>query len=551
MSSILDPAFYLPKVLKIQTKTEGLRPFRLMDYQKAYLEHMKNDFSDGIIRSIVLKARQCGFSTLAAGININRMCTQYDYKVMMLADKSSRTEDVFSIYRRFVYNLPGQLKPMLDKENERELYFDNPNPNDRDRKPGLESGLKAETALDQYAGRSGTRKGAHMTEAAFYRYGHDIEEGVGNSIPIAKGTYVLWESTANGMSGTGEHFYNLWQAAERGDTVYKPFFVSWFDVDNYIAPVPHGTILTKYEIDLMQRCPKITIPNIVWRRLKIREYSSDGTFLTPEERFCRDFPSYPEEAFISTGRPVFCATTLKRHIDLIKRNPPPGANIKIMQKHLSAYPHMLKVFFTPAVGKKYVIGADISEGLIEGDFSHAKIIEVESMKEVAFFHGRLDPDIFGKVLVELAKIYNNAHLVPEKNNMGIATLIAIKAEGYMNIYVQKIEDQIESYKEGPKLGFQTNVKTKQQMLNALIAHYRDGIIQILDIDTLREMLLLSREDDGSVSINGRDRVAALCLAIMGTMRSFEKATVFDPNKQEKLIFETYDKSREKILKGKV
>lgn len=542
---------YAPAALAIKTKLHGLQPFKLRKYQLRYIDHLKNDFPDGIIRSISLKPRQAGWSTLIAGINMHAMATRFNERGIMLADKFARTEDVHGIYSAFVDNMPKCLRPMIDTNNTEEISFDNPNREKRLSHPGLGSSISSETAQDKYAGRSGTRMFAHLTEYAFYPYAASIDEGVQNSVPLARGTRIFKESTANGMGGDGESYYEQWMAAERGDYIYKPFFVAWYEIDDYQLNVPLGFRLNKAEIELVTRCPQITDANLVWRRMKISEYSKDkDSNLPPDERFKQDFPSYAEEAFLSSGRPVFDLGKVKNQINFLKENVPHPISIKITQPHLKMFPELLTVFAIPVKGKKYFIGADVAEGLEVGDSSSAFVMD-DDHRQVAVFHGKIDPDLYGRVLVELAKIYNNALLIPEKNNMGHTTLNAIKQMGYLRVYMTAVEDELEESKETVKLGWVTTSKSKQKMLNSFIASFRDDEIEVLDVNLLREMMGITRESNGDVVLNGKDRTVATCLALIGTTQAYEPATVHDPNKRERVIFEKQDRSRDQITKRKL
>lgn len=546
LSELFNFHWYSRNILKIQTKTQGIQPFNLRGYQNKYIEHLKNDYAGGIVRSIVLKPRQAGFSTLAAGYHVHRMATEFNYRGIFLADKFARTQEVHSIYSTFVNNIPQPIRPMIAKNNSDEIYFDNPSPEERTNNPGLGSGFKSETAKDKFAGRSGTRMWAHMTEAAFYEYALDIDEGVQNSIPLAKGTTIIRESTAYGLTGKGEAFYNLWNAAMSGDSIYKPFFVAWYEITDYALPVPRGFLLTKEEIDLVKRCPGITNENLVWRRLKLKEYSSGSeSIFTPEERFRQDFPSYPEEAFLSTGRPVFDLDKLKSHIKELRESPPGEIKVKFTKQFLSMYPLLLKVYKAPEKGKKYIIGADVAEGVETGDFSNAFIMDTDH-NQVAVFHGHLDPDHFGNVLVDLAEVYNNALIVPEINNMGSTTLQAIKDRDYLRVYMRSVYDQIEDQKETLKMGWRTTSSSKQIMLSKLIARYRDDEIRILDINLLKEMMNLNRESDGGVELTGKDRIVGACLACVGVDQIYEPAKIITPGKKIKVHFESKDLFREKI-----
>lgn len=543
---ILDFEWYSSKVLKIQTKTAGLQPFVLRGYQSRYIHHLKNDFPGGIIRSIVLKPRQAGFSTLAAGYNVHRMATEFNYRGLFMADKFARTQEVHSIYSTFVNNIPERIRPMIAKNNSDEILFNNPSSELRINNPGLGSGFKSETAKDKFAGRSGTRMWAHLTEVAFYEYSSDIDEGVQNSIPLARGTSIIRESTAYGTSGKGEAFYNLWNAASSGSSIYKPFFVSWAEIPDYSLPVPRGFILNKYEIDLVKRCPNITNGNLVWRRMKLLEYSSSKeSVFSPEERFKQDFPSYPEEAFLSTGRPVFDREKVGFQIRKLSENPVKEIRPKFTKPYLTIYQDSLKVYDPPEANTKYLIGADVALGVETGDFSTAFVM-TSNGKQVASFHCHIDPDNFGKLLVELAQIYNNALLIPEINSMGHTTLTAIKAMGYLKVYMRSIDDEIEEHKETSKLGWRTTRSSKQVMLSKLVSMFRDDEIIIRDINLLKDMQSLSRESDGNVELTGIDRVVAACLACVGIDQIYEPAKIITPGKKIKVHFENKDLFREKI-----
>lgn len=547
MSELLSFNWYAPHILKIQTKISGLQPFKLRKYQVKYIKHLKEDFPTGVVRSIVLKPRQAGFSTLVAGINVHRMATEFSYRGIFLADKFARTREVHSIYSTFVNNIPKEIRPMIAKNNSDEILFDNPDMAARVKTPGLGSGFKSETAQDENAGRSGTRKWAHLTEYAFYPYALAVDEGVQNSVPLANGTMIVKETTAFGVSGTGEAFYEQWNAAQRGDSIYKPFFVAWFEIDDYALPVPRGFILTKAEIELIKRCPGVTNENLVWRRLKLKEYAvGTESIFTPEERFCQDFPSYPEEAFLSTGRPVFDLNRLKAHINNLHANPPEIKNVRLSKEYLSMYPQFLKVYKVPENGRKYVIGADVAEGVETGDFSNGLVMDAETLEEVAVFHGHLDPDHFGNVLVDLAQVYKDALIVPEINNMGHTTLQAIKDRGYLKVYMRAVYDELEESKETLKMGWRTTRANKQTMLSKLVSMYRDSEIRINSIELLKEMMNLNRESDGDVELTGKDRVVGACLACIGLTQIYEAASVTVPNKKVKVHFETKDLYREKI-----
>ena len=424
---------------KINTKTDGLQPFRLRKYQSKWVEFIQG--IKGPKRVIVLKPRQAGFSTLVSSFLTHKMMTQKLFRGIMLADQHSRTEEVMGIYQTFVKNVPKEIQPMISKMNTEVIQFQNPG---KAGHPGLNSGVKVGTALDRNAGRAGTRKFAHLTESAFYQYAAEIDEGIQNSIPLHEDTYIIKESTANGRVGYGKHFYDLWYSAKRGESAYLPFFVAWHEVDDYSIAPPNDFRPTPYELDLLSRVDGITEANLMWRRLKIMEYSGDEeSLITPEERFKQDFPVTDDEAFLSTGQPVFEPEMLNEVLSVLNKFRPNEVQDKItnLPTILQQFKKGLKIFLPPRDKRAYYIGADVAEGLAQGDASSAYVMDHE-YNQVARWHGRIDPDMFGHLLIALGEMYNDALLIPENNNMGHTTITTIKHAGYPKLYKSITEDKI-------------------------------------------------------------------------------------------------------------
>lgn len=515
MQDLFDYYFYTENFLKIKTKLDGLQPLQLRLYQRKFREFY--EAINGPIRLYVLKPRQAGFSTVAASFFAHPMFTEEYFTGIAMADKKGRTQAIASIYKTYLSELPPPMRPMVALNNTEQILLDNPIEKDRKQRPGLGSGIVFETANDPNAGRSTSRKFAHLSEAAFYRYASQIDEGVQNSIPLAPGTAVIKESTANGRAGIGKAFYEGYNAAKRGDSIYKAFFVAWYEIDDYAIEPEYGFRKTKEEIEIQRAHPVVTDANLMWRRLKILEYQNDAdnTILTPAERFKQDFPLDDIEAFLSTGAPVFDAELVDRLIQRFAECP-----VRDLKESMQIKSHMIKMFWDrleiyspPRQEKQYFIGADVAEGLAIGDSSSAYIMDNE-YNQVARWHGKIDPDLFGHLLISLSIFYNRALIVPEVNNMGHTTVTTIRNEGYSKIYRETVEDKVTKEKV-ERLGWRTTEKSKQTMLNEALRLFREGDLGIKDKNLAKEMSLITREENGRVNLNGRDRVVAMCLALMG------------------------------------
>jgi hypothetical protein len=518
---------YACAFLKIQTKDGRLLPFELKLYQQRIIDAiLKEQASGRPVRIIILKGRQMGISTVIAAFFFWWISTRHNSRLVVIADIASRTDAVFGIYKRFLDNLPSAfIKPMIDTNNDREIHYQNPKKHERIKNPGLDSMMKAETAQDPQAGRSGTAIAAHKSEAAYFPYPGEIDMGLGGSIPFTKDTFIIEESTANGIAGSGAHFATRWEQAVAGLNGYIAIFVAWFEAEEYEFPLADDFDLTDEEIELdKDMCnasdlwksfkPEAKMRKLNWRRYKLQEFAADTTSVfTPLERFNQEFPYCPEVAFNSSGNPVFEVDKLKKQIQQLAKTPPRIIDISSIVEgtFLEDYLRGLRVYNLPVKGLRYVIAADVSEGLENRDASHIKVID-SKMREVACWHGLIDPDLLGELMVGLGYLYNTAMLCPEINNMGHTTLSTIKRMSYPSIYQRERRDQYTD-KITLELGWRTTAKNKNPMIANLKAAHREGDVTILDIETLREMTKVERDAKGHIEINGRDRTAALCIAL--------------------------------------
>lgn len=513
MKELFDYFFYTENFLKIKTKSNGLQPFKLRKYQKRFMQFW-NDIK-GPVRIVALKPRQAGFSTLVSSKFTHRMMTELYCTGIVMADKQGRTREIKKIYQNYIDTINPQLLPHISKNNTEEIFFDK-----------INSGAVFETGHDPNAGRSTSRRWAHLSEWAFIRYANEIDEGVQNSIPLDDGTAIIKESTANGRGGIGRPFYELWNAAKRGDSIYKPFFVAWYEVDDYQMN-PEGFKPTPYEKDLLKQGLGVTEANLMWRRMKIMEYLNDeeNTLLTPEERFKQDFPATDHEAFLSTGAPVFDSDVVNAIINRLNEARPGDIKDRIGIDDFMLKNHWknLTIYNPPRNGNVYFIGADVAEGLSSGDASSVFILD-KSFNQVAKWHGKIDSDLFGHLLMALGSLYNNALIIPEKNNMGISTVQTIKNNAYPKLYKEMVEDKV-TKKVTELLGWRTTSKSKQTMLNEAIKAIREGAVNIKDVKLAEEMAQLSREENGNVNLNGKDRIVAFCLALQGRKHFTEPITL--------------------------
>lgn len=514
---------YCQAFLKILTKDGRMAPLVLKPYQIRIIEIIEEALRSGRpVRIIILKGRQMGISTAIAAYFYWMIATHFNQKLVLIADVSKRTDEVYSIYKMFLDQYPKEIRPMVDKDNERIISFQNPVKEERLENPGLQSRMIAETAQDKNAGRSGTAQLAHKTEAAYYPYAGEIDKGLGNSVPAAANTIIVEESTANGIAGDGAHFKSRWDQAVAGKNSYIPIFVGWYEADEYELAPEKDFKLTDDEIQLSKDMGKYSSywqklsqvqknKKFAWRRFKLQEFAADtANTHDPDEVFDQEFPWCPSVAFLSSGNPVFDIKKLANQINEVENFKPINIAPIVKDTFVEDYLKGLKVFILPKKGMHYVVSGDVAEGVEGGDSSHLKVID-QNYRECACWHGQIDADLFGELMCGVGLLYNKALLAPEINSMGAATLSAIKRMKYWNIYNEEARKTTADLPT-PKLGWRTTAANKKPMIGNVKALHRDNILKVYDVETLREMATIVRENNGDISINGKDRVAALAIA---------------------------------------
>jgi hypothetical protein len=487
-----DFAFYARNAVKIRTKKGEIRPLVLNQVQQKLHEVVQAQYDKtGKVRVIILKARQQGLSTYTSGKIYSRISQMPAKKGLVVAHKADSTRALFDMYSRIHAEMPEPLKQSTKYSSRKELVFDK-----------LDSGLMVATAGGDGIARGETLTHVHLSEVAFWPVATaaDNLNALLQAIPNTQDTEVYVESTANGMSGV---FYDLWQGAVAGVNGFIPFFSPWFDSDEYRLPVPEGFERT-YEEEELVALYGLDDEQLMFRRIKVGE--------SGREKFMQEYPSCADEAFITSGRPVFNPEQLQ---ELLRNAPEPIARMAVEDGVLRDHPRgELLVYHPYDYGEVYTIGADVGMGVRDGDYSVAQILD-SRRRQVAVWRGLVHPDYFADILQALGLHYNTARIAPENNNHGILTSVRLGRDlAYPNVYTEVNEGKLDD-QHTIAIGFRTNVKTKPLIIDRLRASCREREIEINDAVTLREMLsYIVNESGGMEAENGchDDTVMALAIA---------------------------------------
>jgi hypothetical protein len=412
--------------------------------------------------SIVLKARQIGFSTLAAAFTFWETFFWPDRFTVML----SRTErEAAKLLQKTKYGykmLPQWMKirgPELLSDNQLKMVFANDS--------AIES---LPSGNDPARGESVYR--VVIDEMAFLP---NPEEAWASIEPVADvGGRVICLSTAN---GEGNIFHSLWVGSQTGNNRFTGIFFPWSAGER----------------------------DDEWYEAKRNEL--------PDWQLAQEYPSNPEEAFIRSGRPVFDIDAL-RDYDLV----PPDTGLLRDGTGRNVYDFdpcggPLSVWEEPQLGESYVIGADVAEGLGHGDYSSAHVISAESGLVVAIWHGHIDPDLFGTdVLAPLGFYYNYALIGVESNNHGLTTIKALQRASYRKMYKQRRLNHT-APRPTDVYGWRTTATSKPLAIDELARVIRDRMLGLYCEYTIAELKTFVREDNGKTHGSPHDdRVMSLAIA---------------------------------------
>lgn len=442
-------------------------------------------------RNIILKARQIGFTTAIDILGLDTAVFNAFTAVGIIAHTLEDVKKIFRTKVRFPYeNLPDDIRAHVKARSEREneLLFTN--------------GSSIRVAVSM---RSGTLQFLHISEygklcAKFPKKAEEVKTG---SLPtVHEGGIVIIESTAEGVGGDYHAKCIEAEAAQAAIAAgarhklswqeYKFFFFAWWQDDKYRAPVPPGFEFSRQHTEYFEETEAVIGRQLdpdqrYWYVLQERQLDS----LTIKQ----EFPSYPSEAFLFSGRKAFdprgLSLTQKQCLPAIWSGDikyfVPAKEAKYDDSELVERPEgMLLIWAHPVEGMDYVIGADVAEGLEHGDYSSADVLDETGM-QVAQVHGHLDVDVFGRVLNWLGRYYNKAFLGVERNNHGHAVLMRLKDLGYPRLFVEeRIEGRQEEQTATEKVGWHTNQITKPFIIDNLAVLIRDGESGIRSALTVQE-----------------------------------------------------------------
>ncbi|MDP9040224.1 MAG: terminase [Acidobacteriota bacterium] len=382
--------------------------------------------------NIVLKARQMGISTWVAGRFLLNTLSARGVLTVQVAQTREAAESIFRMVQRMFDCLPDDLRKELrrSRSNVGQMVFG-----------ALDSEFRILSASDRNAGRGLTIQNLHCSELS--RWPGDASATLAGlrAALIPRGELVM-ESTPNGASGC---FYDEWRRAP--ETGVRRHFMPWWEETAYVSYPVAEQDLHEDERALMERYG-LTTSQIGYRR------GLEGSYRGLR---AQEFAEDAETCFRVSGE---CCFELDPIFKRLEELGPPTETRRNGQLHL---------WGPPQPGRRYVVAADPAGGGADGDYSAVQVIDLHTGLQCAELREHLSPFDLARSCAALAREYNGALLVIERNNHGSGVLAHLAGGArYENLYVQ-----------GEVSGWLTSSASKPEIvsrLGALLVE-RPGIFQ--------------------------------------------------------------------------
>ena len=501
----------MQQVYKIRDKNKRLTLFKFNNIQCSIWRNLeRNGFIDNNgnilkpIRDFTLKYRQGGVSTFWLLFWLDDTIFTPNTVTGIQAHKKESLGYLFEIIRLAYVNLPSVVKPFTNEDSKSALSFH-----------GINSKIFISLSI-----RSTALHNLHISEWAFCK-DPEIMASLGAISPKSN---VTGETTGNGV---GNHAYELYQEAKRGESEYKANFYPWFIQDEYRVPLNgidsekfKDTIKTgeKKFIKLAKDRYSIAIDSeqLLFRRLKQKDLKG---------MFRQELPEDDDDAFLTSGNKFFEPRKIHKLLLSAKEY---EINNRVNYDKDGDWIQWEE----PQKGHIYVCGADTSEGV--KDYSVLKILCCTCKREAFVYRAMPGVDVFYRVCNEWGRKYNNALMAIERNNHGHAVILGLDENMlYPNLYKEnKDVPIIGNIKKISKTGWSTNRQTKYTMLDDLKycvegesdqdEDHFEPTISIYDQNFLREALTFEQIRGKLQAIEGKhdDSVIASAIAYQMYKKSF-------------------------------
>lgn len=427
----------------------GWLPFNLWDSQRELLTVVQsNRFS------VALKARQLGWTWVILAYALWIL----NFRQVAVLLFSQRDEDAQELMRRLSEmhaRLPDWLRAPTESEPTKHEI-------------NLQGGSQAKAfSTAQRAGRSYTAAFVLIDEADHIPRLQELLTAVKPTVD-AGGQLVLLSTSDKAKPAS--IFKSIYRAAKSGENNYAAIFHGW--------SARPGRTSAWHERE-MRACLAQTgaLDDLH------QEYpATDTEALAPRSLDKRMLPAWVESCY---------------------RPQPPLAELP---ESAPSIPDFV-VYSLPKPGRRYVLGADPAEGNPTSDDSAAVVLDAIAGEEVATLVGRIQPSVFAEHLNTIARWYNNASALIERNNHGHAVLLWLEANSRLPLLTGHDD----------RAGWLSSMRGKALLYEACADAFRRGEVVVHSFATVAQLQSIEGSTLRAPEGEKDDRADAFALALVAIL----------------------------------
>ena len=442
-----DPVYFAKKYIQIVTLDYGLQSFDMYSFQ----EEMVNTFHKNRF-TICKLPRQSGKSTVVVSYLLHYAIFNDNTNIAILANKASTARDLLTRLQTGYENLPKWLQQGVLSWNKGSLELEN--------KSRITAASTSASSI-----RGGTYNIIFLDEFAFVP--NTVAENFFSSVyPVitsGQSSKVIVVSTPYGMN----HFYRLWDDAQKKKNEYIPIEVHWTDIPGRDEEFKRSTIAN-----------------------------------TSESQWRQEF----ECLFLGSSDTLISGPILNR---LVFDNP----------KNSSAG---LDVYEDPQEDHTYVVTVDVARG-VEKDYSAFVVIDVSQFPHKVvgkYRNNQIRPILFPQIIKEVALSYNKAYVLCEVNDVGDQVAAGLHYDlEYSNLLMSSMRGRAGQILgqgfSGKKvqLGVKMSKTTKKVGCLNLKTLIEDNKLTFTDFEIINELTTFVQKGNSFEAEDGRNDDLVMCLVM--------------------------------------
>jgi hypothetical protein len=442
-----DPVYFAKKYIKITTLDYGLSDFDMYPFQEEMVDTFhKNRFT------ICKLPRQSGKSTVVVSYLLHYAIFNDNTNIAILANKANTARDLLTRLQTGYENLPKWLQQGVLSWNKGSLELEN--------KSRITAASTSASSI-----RGGTYNIIFLDEFAFVpnTVADNFFSSVYPVITSGKSSKVIVVSTPYGMN----HFYRLWDDAQKSRNDYIPIEVHWTDVPGRD-----------------EEFKRLTISN------------------TSESQWRQEF----ECLFLGSSDTLISGPILNRLVFDTPKTSSAG----------------LDVYEDPQEDHTYVVTVDVARG-VEKDYSAFIVIDVSQFPHKVvgkYRNNKIRPILFPQIIKEVALSYNKAYVLCEVNDVGDQVAAGLHYDlEYSNLLMSSMRGRAGQILgqgfSGKKvqLGVKMSKTTKKVGCLNLKTLIEDNKLTFTDFEIINELTTFVQKANSFEAEDGRNDDLVMCLVM--------------------------------------